>query len=482
MRAAGLVAALRRHWVIGLLLGAAAVVYAQTQGAYGMLMWDEAQYASLARSLVRGEGYTLAGDPESLRPPLLPLAGAASLWLAGRADDRAIHPATIALALLALAIVYAAAAHAYDRATGLVAAILLASAPWFWTATAHFLSEIPLLGFFAGALFCWSGGLFRDARWFAVAWLCVGLAFLTRYTALLLGPLMALLTLAAIVAGDPAVRRRLWSRAFALAPLLGLLVLAPWLIRQQLTFGDPLIGFRQASTQLQTYLPGVSMPRWQYVVGLPAMLSWPTAMLMVCGALWAVRRGDRFAIQCLIVVAFLLTWFSCYRYKEPRLVSAMLPAAAVLAAVGLTRGLFGRPPPSAVAAITAAIAMLNFSATRPVFERVRTLGYPSFLQAMAFVREHSPPDGLVVGPNSPQIFWYADRLVTDFPAQAELAAVLERADWVVITNFERGQRPYVQDLAARLPEAAFADGSAVRFADDRYSTLVVRADQLRALR
>jgi len=470
---------LRRHWGIVALLIIAGAVYASTRDVYGMLMWDEAEYASLARALVRGTGYSVAGAPEALRPPLLPLAAATVLWSYGGANDAAIRSAAIGLALLALASLYAAVARVYDLSTGLAASALLASMPWFWTATPHLLSEILFLTLFAAALFAWSCGLTRDARWFPASWLCLGGAFLVRYTALLFGPLALLLLLVELRHDGAAVWRRVRSPACALAPLLGALVVAPWLVRQTLLFGDPLVGVRQASTQLQVYQPNISMPWWQYLVGLPVMLSWPTLGLAVAGAWWALRRDDRFALHCVVVAAGVLIWFSAYRYKEPRLISSLLPAAAVLAALGVTRGLFGRAPGAAVAVLTGAIAVSNFGATRPTFAYDRTLGYPSFLDAMAFVRQHSSAEALVVGPNPPQISWYADRKCIDFPEQPALAALLARADWVVITNFERGQKAYVPQLAQRIPAAAFDDGSAARFGDDRFATLVVRAARLR---
>jgi 4-amino-4-deoxy-L-arabinose transferase-like glycosyltransferase len=480
-RVAAALALARRHWAIGALLVVAALVYARTSGSSGMLTWDEAEYATLARSLVRGEGYAIDRAPHALRPPLLPLVEAASLRLAGRADDRAVHAATVALALLALFVLYAGAAAAYDRTTALAAAMLLGTAPWYWTTTAHALSEIPLLACFAAALFAWSGGLLCDARWFHASWACIGLALLTRYTALLIGPLVALLTLLELARGDAAVRRRVGSRAFLLAPLVGLLVVAPWFARQAAVFGDPLVGVREASMQLQRYLPGLSMPWWWYLASLPAMLSWPTVLLLGVGAAAAVRRRDRFAIHCLVVVGCVLAWFSCYRYKEPRLVSAMLPAAALLAALALTRAPVGPAPRAALAGILTAIALLNVAATRPVFAGVRTLGYPAFLEAMAFVRRHSAPDALLIGPNEPQMVWYADREVVDFPDAPRpeiLASLLARAEWAVVTDFERGQKPWVAPLAARLPDTAFADGSAVRFSANRSTTLVVRPARL----
>ncbi len=472
----------RRHWRLALLLAVAGLAYGRGLGAYGMLMWDEAEYASLARALARGEGYTVGGRPEALRPPLLPLAGAAAIALAGRADDRVVKAATVALALAALLVVYAAGTRAYDRTTGLVAALLLAAVPWFWTATAQFLSELPLLACFSAAAFAWSFALLRAPGWFHLAWLCAGLALLTRYTALLLGPLFALLTLAALVTHPAAVRRCLRSPHAWLAPLVAVAVVAPWFAHQALTFGDPLVGLRRASGQLQVYLPGVSMPWHAYLSGLPAMLTAPTLAALVLGVAWAVWRRDAFALHCVVVVAFVLLWFSAYRYKEPRLVSAMLPAAALLAAVGVTRGLTGDRPQRlglAVAGALLGVVALGALSARDRLSRFVTNGYPSFLQAAEFLRAHSEPSALVVAPNPPQVWWYAERRVEEFPAEAALPALLARADWVVIADFERGQPPYAAALAARIPASAFVAGDAARFDDGRFSTVVARAALLR---
>lgn len=472
---------IRQHWPLALLLLVAGLVYAQTLDAHGMFIWDEAEYAALARSLVRDGRYTVCGQPQSLRPPLLPLAGAASLWLSGGESDRALKGATVGFALLALGIVYAATTSVYGRMTGLIAAALLAMTPWFWTSTAEFLSEIPFLALFAGAVFCWSFGLYRSPRSFYLSWLCLGLAFLTRYTALLFGPLAVCLTLAALATRDPAVRRRVLSRDFALAPLGAAIAVAPWLIRQMWAFGDPLIGVRQASQQLQVYLPGVSMPWYGYLVGLPTLLSVPTVLCLGFGAAWALRQRDGFAVQCAITVAFVLVWFSAYRYKELRLVTSMLPAAAVLAALGITHAL-GRERAAlgALAAFVGVTLVISAIAVRQTFAHTVPLGYPAFRQAMAVLRERDARAGLVVGASGPQICWYADRAVAGFPPLADLPALLERAEWVVIVNFERGQPAYVKTLAERLP-ATVQEGGGQRFHDGRFTTLLIRADRLRTV-
>ena len=59
------------------------ILYSFTINSYGMFLWDESEYASIGRSVLRGQGFAVSGVPNELRPPFLPLAGAATMWLFG---------------------------------------------------------------------------------------------------------------------------------------------------------------------------------------------------------------------------------------------------------------------------------------------------------------------------------------------------------------------------------------------------------------
>lgn len=465
---------LRRHGAALLLLVAAAAVYASTLSSFGMFTWDEAEYAALSRSLLRGEGFHIGGAPNALRPPLLPLAGAASMWLRGEVNDRSAKEASVALALVALALVYAITSAALDRSTALFAAFLLATMPEFWTMTAHFFSEIPFLAFFAAAVLGFDLGLRRDPRWFWVAWPAWALAMLTRYTAVLFAPFVVLRLVAAVGLRRDEEWPRLRAPAFLLAPAAGLALLAPWLLRQQWAFGDVLIGFRQASQQLQIYAPEVSMPWHFYLVRLPELLSPATTLLLLLGVAWAVWRRHGPTLNASLVIGGLLLWFSAYRYKELRLITSILPFAAVVAAAGIAQILPGRARLLLVP-LAAAIFWWNHSLVQPVFENWLALGYPPFLEAMELVRGRSSPEAVVLGANTPQIAWYADRRIAPFPAaEEELASSLSSAEWVVFSNFERGQPAYASALAKRLL-GADAPEDVVTFRDRRWAVLVARS-------
>jgi hypothetical protein len=108
--------------------------------------------------------------------------------------------------------------------------------------------------------------------------------------------------------------------------------------------------------------------------------------------------------------------------------------------------------------------------------RTFTVGYPSFLDAMKALRERSGKDATVMGANIPQIAWYGDRKVVAFPLdEADLVARLAAVDWVVITNFERGQAPYVRRLMSEPSARRLRAQDTAAFHDGSFMTALVRA-------
>ncbi len=475
-------ALVREHGAACLLLLCCAGLYAPTMSRPTMFGWDEAEYASLARSIVRGEGFAISGRPNSLRPPLLPLTAAAGMRLRGAsASDADVRRVMLIFAVLALAAVYGCTWAQYDRGTALLAAAVLGLSPWFWSATPLLMAEIPFMVSFTCAVVFLYFGLYRDQRFFPWSGLCAGLALLTRYTGLLFGPIAVLFIGVALAGRDRAVRARLRSRRFAAAVVCGAAVLAPWLARQQLAFGDALIGMKQSAVQLPVYAPTLYMPWDYYVRCLPGMLSWMVALFTLLGVVWIGRRRDRFALHCLLAASCIIVWLSCYRYKEPRLVSAALPFLAIVAALGLRQLIPERltlGPAVLLATLMAWIYVDNSVTAGRLLRGVRVPGDPVLRQAAEFLRQHSAPDALVIAASVPQMHWYADRRVVDFPPRAVLKSLLERAQWVVITDFEPGQAAY----ARALPTSDAPGGTSpdvARFSDAHCTAVLLKASWLR---
>jgi 4-amino-4-deoxy-L-arabinose transferase-like glycosyltransferase len=470
----------QRNWLVVPLLVLFGVLYSVTLNSYGMFLWDESEYASIGRSVLRGQGFAIAGLPNELRPPFLPLAGAAAMWLfGGQWDDSILRGTACALALLALLCVYSFGATRSDRTTGLVAAFLLGISPFFWTFVPVFLCEISFLAFFAAAVWLFYSGIYFDQRCFFWSWISCALAFLTRHTAVLFFPVIFLFVCIAWWRGGPPARGRILSRAFFLSPLAGLLLFLPWLAREYFTFGNPLAGLKVASQQLQVYMPGVSMPWSYYLRHLPFLVSPEIAVLVVAGSIWAWWKRDRFALHNLLVATFILTWFSCYRYKEDRIISSAFPFLVMIAAVALAKATASLRPIARGAVLGALLAgslLVNLWATRPVFEKTFTLGYPGFLDAMAFLRENATPGATVLGANVPQIHWYSDLRAINIPEEAALPEALRKSEWVVITNFEPVQKPYVLEMVKLIPNTPSRE-SAI-FWDKQCVTGVIRSDKL----
>lgn len=473
---------LTRHGLLLAALACLAALYGATMDNDNMFIWDEAEYASIGKSILMGDGFAISGEPNALRPPILPLSASAAMLVFQGDDDAYLQLAVIGFALLALVLLYAGVSRALDRTAALAASLILGMQPLFWRYTSQFMSEIPFLGLFAGALLFLYLGAYRNSRFFYLSWLCLGLAMLTRYTAVLYAPIAVLFVVAAFLADREAVKPRLFSKAFLISPLVGGAVVLPWLIRQQLAFGDALVGFKIASGQLAAYLPNVSMPPTYYLQGLPEMLSWPGLVLLVLGIVWAVATRNRFALYCLFVAGFLILWFSIYRYKELRLVSSFLPFAAILAAFGLTR-LFHWPPvrdrfrnaTGPICIVLGVFAANSFLETTDVSERRIAVGYPTFINAMDYLNENARPDAAIMGASTPQIFWYTGRKVIGFPARNELVARLLETEWVVITTYERSQNAYVASLFTKLQPRDLQTGDVAIFGTRQFATIVVRS-------
>lgn len=469
-----------RHWSIIALLALFGIIYGASLNSYGMFLWDESEYASIARSVLQGHGFAIVDTPNALRPPILPLAGAVSMLLTGdQFDDASLRKVAYVFALLALLCVYGFATAAVDRTAGLVAAALLGISPFFWIFVPHFLCEIPFLAFFAAAVWLFYLGAYRDKRFFVWSWICWALSLLTRYTAALFLPVIVSFIPMALWLGGPDTRRRFMSRTFLFSPLAGFLVLAPWLIREYATFGNPLVGVIQSSHQLQDYLPGVSMPWHSYLDWLPVMLSPAITFLSVACVIWALWKRDSFVLYNALAAVVILVWFSCYRYKEQRMVSSALPFMAVIAAIALWKATANLRPllrGAALGVALTALFVLNLRVTRPVLEHMLTLGYPSFLDAMAYLRLQASPGAVALGANVPQIHWYSGLRAVNFPAEDELPQALRHSEWVVITNFEPVQKPYVLRLPDRVTQ--WTPESAVRFEDREFVTVVIRSDLL----
>ena len=371
---------------------------------------DEGSYLELAANLRDGRGFVTdwkwyhwnraITHPEDTRQPGLPMLIAGVEKALPRGHDRAAGQAVAFTAGIAVIV----AAWAYGRAlfgigAGLVAALLVAIEPRMAEFSSQAMTEMPAaLGVLGVALLLQGRRAPSPVRLVAAGSL-LSLTYLARANASWL--LVALL--AALAFGPPPQRRWHWALPF----VAFLVVASPWLIRNQLEFGQPLhylpstnyfvdgpsdtLVLRSSPPSLDEYRRTHTLRqvaervRRGLVVGGRQWVGqerWPLFALAVVGVVLASRRPLVFALVSVIVGFAGVLWLTVMQPID-RFSYPFLPLVAVLAAGGCatlaTRVRYGGL--TAVVAVVACCAILGAQAGRDLGRR-EDLVYESKLRAM----------------------------------------------------------------------------------------------------
>lgn len=228
-----------------------------------------------------------------------------------RADPEAAYmTARVVVALLgalAVALVYWAGARFFDRATGLVAAALIAVAflPVYYSKQAlnDAVAMAPVAAALVLCLVAWRRG--RALDW-ALAGAMVGVATAVKYTAGAMVVLVALAALYRLRAGDDSPRAALRGLAIAAAAYAAaFLALNPYSLLDLSEFRSQLRG--QGAQGATAKLGQDDVPGWLYYLWtLTWGFGWLPALAAVGGAAVALRRDPR---KALMLVAFpLVLW------------------------------------------------------------------------------------------------------------------------------------------------------------------------------
>ncbi|MEA2386021.1 MAG: hypothetical protein QOJ22_195 [Thermoleophilaceae bacterium] len=234
----------RPRRALGLVLAVALVVRVAVVLASPdyMPVYDSSDYVRHAVSIADGGGYpdsvfTAAESESAFRPPVYPYLLGAVQFAFGEVETAGRLVGAL-FGVLAVLLVYLIARRLWNDRTALVAAAVAALLPGLFLLSGALNTEPAYLVIeLAAVLFALrsraAGG---DLRWAAAAGACCGLAALTRSNGLLL--------LIPIAFGLMVLRPRL-SRAGLAAPAVAIavtaIVVAPWAVRNSLTF-DRVVG------------------------------------------------------------------------------------------------------------------------------------------------------------------------------------------------------------------------------------------------
>jgi hypothetical protein len=274
---------------------------------------------------------------------------------------------------LGLAATFALGCHLADKETGLLAAFFLGTAPFVIYSLTNFQLDLPLMAMVAVALYVLvrTEGFSRPG-WCAALGVALGLGMVTKppFAGYVL-PACCWALWQALRAGDRRRRMGLLLIALAVATALAL----PW-------YGPRMLGlpaqaanrsFKFAAQEAQAdFLSAESL--LYYPLVLPSQLG-PLASLFFLLGIWAVRRlrTVRAVLWLAGIAPFIL--FSLIQNRNLRYTLPILPAAALLAAVGV-RSLRPRwrlgTAPACLAVGLVQISMTAFATPAPP----RVLGLP----------------------------------------------------------------------------------------------------------
>ena len=199
------------------------------------LLGDAARYDSVATNLLEGKGFrnTKGENPIPVLPPAYPTFLAATYKLTAHSFT-AVRVAQAVIGAATCAVVYLIGLRAFNTASGLVAALLMAIYPWFIYYNRLLITETLFIFLLSLAVLAMLWAAERPVlRNLALAGVLLALVNLTHSTALLLPPLFAVWLIVALGLKQGARSAAVFLAAFVLA-------LVPWTARNFIQY-DQLI-------------------------------------------------------------------------------------------------------------------------------------------------------------------------------------------------------------------------------------------------
>ena len=313
-------------------------------------------------------------DVSSFYPPIVPCA-AGLLYFVFPMTPITAQAVMLGFLALGLAATFALGRHLFDVETGLLAAFFLGTAPFVVYSLTNFQLDLPLAAMVAAMLYVLvrTEGFSRPG-WCAAVGVALGLGMVTKppFAGYVL-PVFGWAVWQALRAADR--RRRLGWLAGALA--IGAAIALPW-------YGPRILGlplqianrsFKFAAQEAQAgYLSAESLLYYPRV--LPSQLG-PLATVLFLWGIWTARRlrDSRAFLWLAAVVPFAL--FSLIQNRNLRYTLPILPAAALLAAVGARSARAGWRVGGAWACVVAGLLQVSMAAfALPVPPRLPGLPLP----------------------------------------------------------------------------------------------------------
>lgn len=205
---------------------------------------DDPRYAMLAQNMLAGRGYVVdvvnkffypypreVTHPDDLYPPVYPLA-VAGLFVAFGDDVLFTKLPSLLFALLVIPLLtFLIGKEIFSEKVGFIAGLLamLNPASFAWSGIA----DSMFAGWCLTAVYCLIRGM-KDARWLYGVGVFLSVSYLTKPT----GLVVALVLVGTYVLMQ-IYQKKLPARQLVIGCVLGLLLVTPWLVRNERAFGSP---------------------------------------------------------------------------------------------------------------------------------------------------------------------------------------------------------------------------------------------------
>ncbi len=322
---------------LALLLLCGALLFLWRLGAHDLWPPDEPRFGLVAREMrVRGDAVVLSLNDALYtdKPPLFFWAINGFALLRGGVDEWAARLPSAASGILSLLLILRLGTRIYDRRTGLLAALVFATAPQIVERARWASIDMTLNLLVLGAILClWRARERSEAAASAhrLAWILMGLATLAKGPIGALLPLLAILPVLLLERDFRAVRRLFLPSGVLLYLAVTLAWLVPWALRVGPMEALGIVWHQNAERYVHAW--NNQQPVWYYLWRFPAgfvpwILFLPAA---VAQAFSAEERERRPAATFLVTwIAAILLFFSFSTGKRGVYIIPLYPAASLL--------------------------------------------------------------------------------------------------------------------------------------------------------
>ena len=307
-------------------------------GRIGLIDPDEPFYAVTAQEMMQGNDWVtprIFGEPQFEKPILYYWLVAASFKVFGTNEFAGRLPSALPATLLVF-LVYGFTARVFNRRTGLLAGIVLASGLEYAIMSRLMLTDIALALFIAGSLYCYWLAIedeARRSRWVLLHFVFGGLATLIKGPVGMVVSLLATATFSLVTKrAHPYRGRALWTGIAA-----WLVIAVPWYAVMLAKFGwaffdafvihENIMRFFHAEHHANNHF-------WYYIAVLAGgSIPWMPALVTACAR--ACRTGIRHDARLVFLWSWLLTSFVFLTVTQSKLPSyiffVFVPLAQVTA-------------------------------------------------------------------------------------------------------------------------------------------------------